>query len=144
MFISYAPEDAQYVHELESHLAALRRLGAIEIWHTGYIHAGCVISDEYKRQFDSADLILVLISADFLRSDTLNEQLQNALTRRTTGILKILPVLVRSVDLTDSPLGRLPLLPEGEIPITLWGDRDAAWTNVTRSIRRAALVEFPR
>ncbi|MGH9655789.1 MAG: TIR domain-containing protein [Bryobacteraceae bacterium] len=58
--------------DLEKHLATLRRLGQIESWSDRRIEAG----DRWKGQIDSnleqADIILLLVSPNFIDSDVMD------------------------------------------------------------------------
>ncbi len=52
--------------------------------------------------------------------------------------MHVLPIIVRSAIWEESPLAKLKALPRDGKPTTLWTDRDEAWTDVARDIKRVA------
>lgn len=108
VFISYSPRDENFLRELEVHLALLRRQRTINIWHSQYIVAGQEIVEEIDSRLRSAQLILLLISADFLASDFLYEkELSQVLMRDREGRSRIIPIILRPCDWQHTPIGRL-------------------------------------
>src|SRR5579885_378218 len=96
LFLSYASEDEIYQQELTKHLSLLQRTGVIKQWHARRITAG----SEWKRQIDQhleeADVIVILVSADFLSSDYCNDvELERSLARHREGSCRVIPVIVR-------------------------------------------------
>lgn len=69
IFLSYAPEDEALHRQLDKHLALLQRQREIHTWHRGKILAGSEIAPELSRQLETADVVLLLISTDFIASD---------------------------------------------------------------------------
>jgi len=69
LFYSYAPEDETLRQELENHLTSLRRQGIITDWHRRNIKAGTEWAHEVDTYLNTADIILLLISTNFLASD---------------------------------------------------------------------------
>src|SRR5262245_47183559 len=69
LFCSYSHKDEALREELDTHLALLRRRGVLNPWHDRRIAA----SDDWKESIDghleSADIVLLLISPDFMASD---------------------------------------------------------------------------
>lgn len=140
LFYSYSHRDERHRSQLETHLALLRRRGTIQEWHDRKIGAG----DEWRRSIDvelsRADVILLLVSPDFLASDfAYIEEMERAMERHATGSVRVVPVIVRPVDWHLAPFGRLQALPRDGKPVTLWKNRDSAWLNVAEGIR--AVVE---
>jgi len=66
LFISYAHEDEKYKEELEKHLKPLQRNGVVESWNAREILPGVVWENEIKTELEEADVILFLISPDFV------------------------------------------------------------------------------
>ncbi len=111
MFYSYDYRDEYYRNELEKHLIILSRQGLITTWHNRKIIAGNDWSDEVKAHLDSADIILLLVSPDFLASDFCYEfEMKRALERHNTGDAFVIPILVRPVDWEHTPFESLSSL----------------------------------
>lgn len=139
LFYSYSHKDEHLRDELETHLKLLQRQGLIETWHDRRIEAG----DDWRKQIDHnlerADIVLLLISADFIASDYCYEQeMERALERHRRGAALVIPVIVRDVNWQSSPLSELQALPKDGLAVTKWADRDSAWRNVEEGIRRVA------
>lgn len=135
--------DAPLREQLERHLSALQREGLISTWHKRQIVAGSVTQVELDRHLNTAALILLLVSSDFLASDyCYGTEMQRALQRHAAGEAQVIPILLRSCVWQGAPFAGLEMVPTGAKPITLWRDRDAAWTGVVMRIRQA-LSEKP-
>ena len=138
VFYSYSHRDERLRDQLETHLSALKRQDLIDEWHDRRITAG----DEWRGQIDEhledADLILLLISPDFLASDYCYEkEMSRALEKHETKQARVIPVIVRPVDWDESPIRSLQALPTDARPVTAWSNRDAAWVDVVKGIRKA-------
>jgi CheY-like chemotaxis protein len=138
VFYSYAHADAALRDELDRHLSLLERRGVIRSWHDREITPG----DEWRAAIDehlsSADLVLLLVSSDFLASEyCFDVELKLALERRASGVAQVVAVVLRSCDLEGAPFADVQALPTGLRPVTSWPNRDEAWTDVAKGIRRA-------
>ncbi|WP_437948078.1 PQQ-binding-like beta-propeller repeat protein [Sorangium sp. So ce296] len=138
LFFSYSHRDEALRDELETHLALLKREGLLQSWHDRRIGAGDDWAGQIDRNFDEAEVILLLVSADFLASDyCFDKEMQRALERHDAGQARVIPVILRKADWHSAPFARLQALPKDGRPVTLWQDRDEAWTDVALGIRRA-------
>jgi len=83
-------------------------------WYDREIQAGTEWKRERERNLDSADLLLLLVSADFVHSDyCYGVEMQKALELHRTGKMRVLPLLLRPVDWQDAPFADLQMLPTG-------------------------------
>lgn len=138
VFCSYSHRDDAYREELENHLAPLRKLDEVRTWHDGRLvpgeDRGAVIFEQLQR----ADLILLLISADFLSSDFCYDvELSRAIERHRAGTACVIPIIVRPCDWKNTPFSNLQALPPQARPVTRWKNQDTAWTEVVSGIRAA-------
>src|SRR5262245_27878862 len=139
LFCSYSHKDEALREELDTHLALLRRRGVVNPWHDRRIAA----SDDWKQSIDShlesADLVLLLISPDFMASDYCYDvEMSRAMQRHESGAARVVPVIARSVDLEGAPFATIQALPKDAKPVTSWPNRDEAWTDVAKGIRKLA------
>jgi tetratricopeptide (TPR) repeat protein len=138
VFCSYAHEDASLLGELKTHLAGLQRQGRISTWYDRQIKAGTNWAEVIDTHLESASLILLLVSSDFLASDYCFEiEMQRAMRRHEASTAQVIPIIVRPCDWTHTPFARLQSLPRDGKPVTEWPNSDSAWNDVTASIRRA-------
>jgi tetratricopeptide (TPR) repeat protein len=138
VFCACALEDEASYRELEKHLSLLRRQGFVTTWHRRAIAPGTDWTKAIDEHLNAASLILLLISPDFIASDyCYGIELQRAMERHASNEARVIPILLRPVDLVGAPFEHLQALPDTAKPITTWSDRDEAWTNVVAGIRRA-------
>ncbi|WP_437968851.1 TIR domain-containing protein [Sorangium sp. So ce260] len=140
VFISYAPEDAKHLAELEKHLKMLgpRRMGLIDSWSARSVGVGGEEKLERDRRLKSAHVILLLVSPDFLNSDECYDvEVQAAMAAHERKEACIVPVLLREVSYEGTPFAKLRPTPDNRKPVTEWTSMDAAFTEVAKDIRRA-------
>lgn len=139
VFISYSHKDERMLDELSKHLALLRREGIIGSWHDRKITAGERWTDKINDQLTNADLILLLVSPDFLASDyVFDVEVAEAMKRHEAGDARVVPIILRPCDWISAPFGKLQALPKDARPITRWKLRDEAFMNVADGVRRIA------
>ena len=137
LFYSYAPADESLRKELEEHLALLQRQGYISGWHHGSIGAGSDWQEETTAQLNTAQIILLLVSASFMASDfCYGTEMTRALQRHAAGEARLIPILLRPCDWQQAPFSHLQPLPANTTPITKWPDRDEAFLDVATGIRK--------
>src|ERR1041384_3042982 len=96
IFCSYAHLDENLRAELERHLSPLRREGKIKSWFDRMIKAGTDWRGKIDEHLNSADIILLLISADFIHSDYCYDiEMARALERQSKGEAHVIPVILR-------------------------------------------------
>jgi len=136
LFYSYAHEDEPLREELAGHLKIMERRGVIRPWHDRCLAPGQKWDNEINTQLATADLVLLLVSADFIKSDYIwSHELDAAMKRHARGEASVVPVMLRSVDITDAPFAALQGLPTDLRPVTSWPNRDEAWTDVAKGVR---------
>jgi hypothetical protein len=92
---------------------------------------------EVAAHLAAADLILLLLSPDYIASDDLHAEMMRALARKAVGV-KVVPIFVRPVASAEvAPVEKLEPLPKNRRPVTTWMNRDEAWQDVVRGILRA-------
>ena len=139
VFLSYAHRDERLRVELEKHLSPLRRSALIETWNDRRITPGADLDTEIDHHLETADLVLLLISPDFINSDyCYRREMRHALRRHAKGQARVIPIILRPVDWFRTPIGRLLATPRDAKPVTTWQRRDDALLDVATSIRRAA------
>ena len=137
LFYSYAHEDEALRDELAGHLKIMERRGVIRPWHDRCLTHGQKWDGEINTQLETADLVLLLVSKDFINSDYIwSHELDVAIKRHERGEASVVPVMLRAVDITDAPFAALQGLPTDLRPVTSWPNLDEAWTDVAKGIRR--------
>jgi CheY-like chemotaxis protein len=141
LFYSYAHEDEILRDELQGHLKILERRGLLAPWHDRKIVPGQEWAGQIDEYLRNAELVLLLVSKDFIESDyIMGTELKAAMARHAANVSVVVPVMVRSVnvepeDAADMPFLKLQGLPSDLKPVTSWSNRDEAWTNVAKGLR---------
>ena len=139
VFFSYSHADEDLRDQLEKQLAMLKRQGVIETWHDRRIGAGQELGQVIDDHINSDDIILLLVSPDFIASDYCYDiEMKRAMERHEAGEAIVIPVILRACDWHHAPFGRLLGTPKDGKPVTQWPDRDEAFLQVARSVRDAA------
>jgi hypothetical protein len=86
VFYCYAREDSRYREALQTHLAPLERDNKIVGWCDEKIEPGLEWKPEIKRRLVEADIVLLLVSPDFLASDYCYAEMQEAIKRHSEGL----------------------------------------------------------
>ncbi len=151
VFVSYARIDEPHRVRLDVHLAPLVREGLIELWSDRAIAPGSDWERDIAQELGGADIVLLLVTPDFVASVYCFErELAEALRRHEEEGVRILPVFVKSVDLENMPFGKFQGLPMDRRPISTWADADEAWLQVAKGVRTVvedtyrARTDFPR
>ena len=151
VFLSYAPEDDALRKKLEKHLSLLRRSGIVESFTSHSVGAGEAWQGVVDQHLAEAQVILLLLSNDYLASDYCYDvEMEAARERYVAGDALVIPVILRDVDLRKQDelkraelwfekLARVPVKAGEERgkPVTSWANEDEAWTEVARAIRAA-------
>jgi hypothetical protein len=141
IFFCYAHEDEALLNKLKSHLRPLQRQGLIDVWHDREINAGAEWEQEIGHHLNAAQIILLLVSPDFMNSDyCYSVEMKRALERHQRGEARVIPIILRHV-YWQGILGNLQALPTDAKPVNSWQDQDEVFFLVVEGIRKA--IEEP-
>ena len=140
LFLSYSHQDEDLKNKLNTHLAPLRRNGKIAVWQDRQILAGTEWDAAIKQELAEADIILLLVSPDFIASDYIwKYEIAGAMERHERREATVIPIIVRPCDWHDMPFAKVQALPRNAKPVTQYANQDEAWLDIAQGIRR--LVE---
>lgn len=137
LFFSYAHEDEPLLVKLKMHLKPLQREGLIDVWYDRNISGGAEWSKEIDKHLNTAHVILLLVSPDFINSDyCYGVELARAFERHANGEACLIPVLLRPVA-WQGLLGKLQALPKNGKPVKSrhWRNMDEALSEIALGIR---------
>lgn len=136
VFYSYAHKDEALRDRLEKALANLRHQNLIESWHDRRILAGQDLEKEIDEHIKSADIILLLVSPDFMASDyCYGIEMRTALERDSQQQARVIPIILEAVDWSGAPFAHLKALPRDGKPVSGWGRRNEAFLDIANGIR---------
>ena len=138
VFMSYSHKDEELRDQLEVHLTTLKRQGLVEVWNDRRLLAGDRLDWTIDKELNRADIILLLLSPDFIASDYCYKMEKGrALERHREGTARLISVILRPCEWKHTDLKEYVVTPKDGKPINLWTNIDEAFLDVVESIRRA-------
>jgi TIR domain len=135
IFYSYAQEDETLRKQLDRHLAPLRQQG-LTSWHDHKILPGAERAVEIDQHLNTAHIVLLLISPHFMESSNCyNVEIERALQRSRAGETRVIPIILRPVNLQGTVFASLEALPKNKKPVTKWIDKDEACVDIANGIQ---------
>ncbi len=140
IFVSYVRADETLRSELAKHLKPMKREGLITDWYADNVEAGGEQKKESKAHLDTARIILLLVSPDFLASDYHYDfEMARALERHNAGTARVIPIMLKQTEgWEQTEFHKLLALPRDGRPVKQWSDRDEAFAKIAREIRVVA------
>ncbi len=137
IFYSYSHKDELFRETLETHLSILKRQGYIDGWQDRRIAPGDNWEEEINLNLQSAKIILLLVSSNFLASDyCYDSETILALEQHEKKDCVVIPVILKPCLWTNSHFKHLQALPKDGKPITTWKNEDEAWLDVAEGVLR--------
>ena len=135
IFLAYARKDELLVTKLENYLTRILQENNFSIHK-------CEISQIDRGDdlsLSTADLILLLVSPDFLDSDyCYRSEMAQVMKRYERNEAQIIPIILRPVYWGRTPFSQLQALPENTKPITLSDDQEATFGEIALAISTIA------
>jgi TIR domain len=136
LFYCYAHQDEILRNELDTHLTPLKKSGLIQSWHDLDISPGEEWEKEIGVHLNTAQVILLLVSPDFIASNyCYGKEMGRAIERHNANNAVVVPIIIRPVVWEDAPFSRLQMLPSEAKAVTSWANRDEAFEDVVKGIR---------
>ncbi len=135
VFLSYSHVDEEFKNKLDVHLAPLKRNNKVETWNDRKLLPGALFDDEIKNHLNEDEIIILLISADFINSDYCYEiEMMKALERMKNSDAIVIPIILRPCLWQETPLKDVQALPKDGTPISKYADTDDAYLEIVKSI----------
>jgi formylglycine-generating enzyme required for sulfatase activity len=139
VFFSYSHRDEDLRDELAKSLKLLERQGIIQSWHDRRISAGTEWAKQIDGNLNSADIILLLVSANFLDSDYCYDlEMKRAMARHEAKEARVIPIILKPCRWQRADFGGLQALPKDGNPVTNWKTHDDAFVNIVEGIEQVA------
>lgn len=135
VFISYSHRDEKYKDELNKWLIPYETNGIIQVWDDRNILPGEDWDQEINKRLMAADVVLYLVSPDFMASRYItNVELKKAIDRHNTGEQRLVPIIIRPSNLALLNINNLQAVPKDAKPISSWDNQDEAWYDVSNAL----------
>ena len=139
VFICYAHANERTVKQLIPSLKVLARRGYIATWRDTDLVPGEDWDETIKERLTEADIILFMVSTDFLASKYITEQERPlAMALMAEGKATVVPVLLSPCSWRDEDFARLEKLPRKDDPVSSISPRDVAWFMVEEGLKKVA------
>lgn len=139
LFVSYCHADEALKNEVIKHLTPLKHLELIEVWHDRKIPPGGDWDHIISTNLKSADIILILVSIDFINSKYCYDvELETALERHDQKSAVVIPVILRNCMWQHSPFAKIQAIPKDGRPVCSYKNQDDAFTEIANSIKLIA------
>ncbi|MBA4062951.1 MAG: serine/threonine protein kinase [Isosphaera sp.] len=139
VFVSYSHRDETHKATLGGHLLQLVQEGLVEWWDDRHLRPADDWAGEIDRTLDTADLVLLLVSRNFLASRYCTTvEVPRALERRDREGVRVLPIVLDESELAGQPFMTRQALPAGAKPVLSpahWPDPNDAWRQVADRLR---------
>lgn len=140
VFVSYSHVDEKFKVALLHHLKPLERMSLITAWHDRKLQAGDAWGDEINKNLEEADIVLLLVSIDFINSQYCYDvELDRALERHAEGECRVVPIILRDCLWQQTPFSKLQALPRDGKPAVSWPDIDEVLATVADALRTMAI-----
>lgn len=137
IFFCYARKDRVFRDSLERHLEPWRRSGQIITWHDREILPGTKWKREIDVHLQTSDIILLLVSPNFMASDyCYGVEMRQALERHKAGEAHVIPIILHPVHWQETPLSDLQALPTDAKPVSTWPNHDEAYLDIAAGIAK--------
>ena len=141
VFISYCHKDTTFLDGLITIVAPLKGDNKLinNLWYDRKIHAGSDFWKEIDEKITTEDVILLLISPDYLASDACLKELQIALERREKDGILVIPIILRNCGWTDynATLKNILAIPTDGKPLSSFNNRDEGWMDIYNNIKKS-------
>ncbi|MFL5354924.1 toll/interleukin-1 receptor domain-containing protein [Archangium sp.] len=108
VFICYSRKDAAFLDQLRAALVPYERKEELSVWADELVEPGQTWEEEILSRLDQAQLIIPLLSNDFLRSSyCMEKELPRALSRREAGACELVPIVIRACRYDKLDLGKI-------------------------------------
>jgi TIR domain len=162
IFISYShfPDDSGLIfklvdylhHELSKEIEVVETFGeeqvtathsAVTIWCYRFVTTGTGWQDELdESEFQSASLVLLMLSPDYLASAYCCSQMNRAWLREKSGLIKAIPIILCPVEW--QPPHPWNALPRNGQPVTNWPNREDVFAHIMKGILEAIPPEVQK
>ncbi len=146
IFCCYHHEDEKMLDLLKKHLKPFQREDQFTIWSDTNLIGGDQWKEERHKHLENADIILLLISPDFMDSDYCYNAMMRAIQRHDDGRAVALPILLRPTlwkVVPNLPFAHLQIFPKNGKPVSLWPNPDKAFNDIAFQVYQVVLNLLP-
>lgn len=134
--LSVATDDS-HRRRLEVHLLPLARRQILNVWSETNSSPGVDIHSERSKWLSMSDIIVVLLSADFIAREDFEQLEATIWERHIRGLSRIIPIVARPAYLAPTRLSRIKAFPESGIPLEKVSNAEDEWAAIAGHLHLA-------
>lgn len=136
LFLSYSHKDAGLRDVFQENLALLEQDGLLTWWFDGKIIPSTEWDKEIRSELEQADIIVFLISTNFLNSSYIQGvEMERALDRRRLEQAELVSVLLEDCSWEDRKFAKYQIIRPGDRPVRNWSRHRSAFNEVEKQLR---------
>ena len=136
LFYSYCHKDEYFRQRMETALTLLNENGVLVEWSDRKITLGTPFSPQIIEKLDSAELVVFLISPDFLASEPCKDEWKRAKKNAVKTGQRLVPIILKECSWMDfDNMKEYLALPRDGRPIERWDNENVAWQDVYEQIK---------
>ncbi len=137
VFVSYSRKDNALLDQLRAALVPYERIGTLHIWADMLTEPGEKWESEIVDHLDNAQIVILLLSNDFLSSSyCMDVEFPRVRVREKKGECTIVPIVVRACRYDLLKIGEIQAIVPGGKPVDEHEKPDRAWHEVTKELDR--------
>ena len=130
------PEDRAAVEQLEKHLSPFIQQGRLQLWHSGMVGLGQDVQGHFRANLQGADLIIPILSANFLASSSIqNDQWPAVKLAQAEGDTQLIPLYYRPCTLDGTDFSGIRLLSLDGEAVSTHSDADLAFQQIVDQLK---------
>ncbi len=146
IFISYSHDNLNEREELIKHFTVLKRQGLINDWSDNKLIAGEDWDQTIRKKLDDAEIVLFLVSSEFLASDYIHSvEVEETIKKYHENTVQVFPIILNNCMWQQTILKNFQAVPcvEGRLkPISEWVDKNKAYYTVSIELMKSIKSEF--
>ena len=141
IFFSYSSKDKELRDRLDTHLKVLQRNELISTWYDNEILPGQDWSQEINNELNSADFILLLISADYFESDYCTQEMKIAIARHYRNEAIVIPIILKECNWESSIIKDINILPRKGKAVSKFKNIDSIMTKISKELENLIIMQ---
>lgn len=144
LFCSYCRSDSGALGRFKKAITLLEHGGLVSSWHDRNIPLGEEWEAEIDENLDQADIVVLLLSQDFLASKNCRKEMEKAFRLRKERGVCVIPIVLRTCSWKDQEdLAKLQAPNKGQ-PILEASKPDRAWESVYQGIKEIVTAQIEK
>lgn len=140
IFLLHSQADESYKRKLQIALSPLTRQGFIEVQDLNKILAGGIWEESVKEMVEDANVILLLISSDFIASKFYDTRIMDLIWKKhSSSSARVIPIIIRPCNWELLPIKNLNVLPKNKIPLSKFENIDEGLTELVDEINEVII-----